>query len=57
MVYPTGDVISTYVYGMGIEKMEYSLASAVGLFKNIISLILVLSTNAIANRLGEYGLW
>lgn len=57
VVYPTGDVISTYVYRMGIEKMEYSLASAVGLFKNVISLILVISTNAIANRLGEYGLW
>jgi len=57
VVYPTADVISTYVYRMGIEKMEYSLASAVGLFKNIIALILVLSTNYIADKFGEYGLW
>lgn len=56
-VYPSADVISTYVYRMGVQKMEYSLATAVGLFKNVISLILVLATNAIANRMGEYGLW
>lgn len=54
-VYPTADVISTYVYRMGIEKMEYSLASAVGLFKNIISLILIVGTNMFARRVGEYG--
>lgn len=56
-VYPSADVISTYVYRMGIQKMEYSLASAVGLFKNVISLVLVLGTNMIAKRMGEYGLW
>lgn len=56
-VYDVGDVMSTYVYRTGLVNFEYSFATAVGLFKNIISVTLVLSTNAICKRLNEYAIW
>ncbi|WJH35465.1 ABC transporter permease subunit [Paenibacillus sp. CC-CFT747] len=56
-VYSVGDVISTYTYRSGLVQMEYSFATAVGLFKNVLALVLVLSANAIAKRINEYGLW
>lgn len=56
-VYSVGDVLSTYTYRYGLVNMEYSFATAVGLFKNVISLVMVLGANAIARRLNDYGLW
>lgn len=55
--YGVGDVISTFVYRMGIMNMQYSFTTAVDLFKNTISLILVLATNAIARKTNDYALW
>ena len=55
--YEVGDVISTFVYRMGILNMQYSFTTAVDLFKNTISFILVVVTNAIARRTSDYGLW
>ena len=56
-VYQTGDIIDTYVYRYGLGDMKYSLATAVGLFKNIIAFILVLGTNLIARRISGEGIW
>lgn len=55
--YGVGDVISTFVYRMGIQKMQYSFTTAVDLFKNGISFLLVLVTNYIARRTNDYALW
>lgn len=55
--YGVGDVISTFVYRMGIQKMQYSFTTAVDLFKNIISFILVMLTNYIARKTNDYALW
>jgi putative aldouronate transport system permease protein len=52
-VYSVGDIIDTWVYRMGLEQLNFSLASAVGLFKSAIGLVLVLTTNRIAKRWGE----
>jgi putative aldouronate transport system permease protein len=57
IVYNVGDVLSTYVYRKGILNMKYSYATAVGLFQNILALVLVFMTNQIAKRFGEYGIW
>ena len=59
MVYKTGDIIDTYVYRVGLVDMEYSFSTAVNLFKNVIGLILVLSTNFVVRRIGdgENALW
>ncbi|WP_019535798.1 ABC transporter permease [Paenibacillus ginsengihumi] len=48
-----GDVLSTYTYSEGLVRMNYSYAAAVGLFKNIVALILVLSANALARRVNR----
>lgn len=56
-VMDVGDVIGTYTYRMGIEKMDFSYATAVGLFKNTISLILVTTANFISRKLSGSSLW
>ena len=56
-VMDVGDVIGTYTYRMGIEKMNFSYATAVGLFKNVVSLILVTFTNAFSCKLSGSSLW
>ena len=55
--YAVGDVISTFVYRMGIQKMQYSFTTAVDLFKNIISFMLVVMSNYIARKTNDYALW
>lgn len=50
-VFEVADIIDTYVYRAGLISYEYSFASAVGLFKSLVGLIMVLSTNAIVRRL------
>lgn len=56
-VMSVSDVISTYVYRIGLQNAQYSLATAVGLFQGIIGLVLVLIVNKIVKKLGEGGLW
>ncbi|MBR5382485.1 MAG: sugar ABC transporter permease [Clostridia bacterium] len=51
------EIISTYVYKMGLQKGQYSLSTAVGLFNNIINFLLVISVNKAANVLTGSGLW
>lgn len=55
--YGVGDVISTFVYRMGIQNMQYSFTTAVDLFKNTISFALVMLTNWIARKTSDYVLW
>lgn len=56
-VYSVGDVLSTYVYRVGLQDLRYGFATAVELFKNVIAFGLIVITNSIARRWGEYGLW
>ncbi|MFD0867637.1 sn-glycerol-3-phosphate transport system permease protein ugpA [Chlamydia abortus] len=55
-VYPVADIIDTWVFRTGLLQLNFSLASAVGLFKSAIGLVLVLLSNKIARRWGE-GIW
>ena len=55
--YEKADVISTYVYRMGITGGNFSYATAVGLFEGIIGLILIVSANLISRKLTETSLW
>jgi putative aldouronate transport system permease protein len=56
-VYETSDIIDTYVYRYGLGKMQFSLATAVGLFKNVIGFALVIITNALSKRISDNGIW
>lgn len=51
------DVFSTYIYRQGVTKAQYSLTTAMGLFQSVVSCTLLLSTNAISNRLTGEGIW
>ncbi len=51
------EVISTYVYRLGIEGAQFSYTTAIGLFQSVINLILVFTTNKIIRSMGESGLW
>ena len=55
--YEVADVISTYVYRRGIVGGQYSFGAAVGLFNNVVNLILLFSVNTISRRLGDISLW
>lgn len=57
LIYPTADVISTYLYRVGIVSGSFSYAAAIGLFESVIGLTLVLSANAIARRVVGASLW
>ncbi len=50
------DVISTYVYRVGLEGMQFSLTSAMGMFQSVLAMILTLVTNRLAKRAGS-SLW
>jgi putative aldouronate transport system permease protein len=56
-VYDVADVISTYVYRVGIMGAQYSYTTAIGLFQSVISLVLVVTTNKITRMMGENSLW
>lgn len=56
-VYETGDIIGTYVYRMGLGKMDFSMGTAVGLFESLIALILVVSANAVAKKKLGKSIW
>ena len=52
LVMDVGDVLETYVYRYGIEQGRFSYATAVGLFKSVIGLVLILISNQIS-KIGE----
>jgi putative aldouronate transport system permease protein len=53
----TSEVISTYVYKIGIGQGQYSLATAVGLFNSVINFFLLVVVNKISRRFSENSLW
>jgi putative aldouronate transport system permease protein len=53
----SSDVISTYTYRMGLVDMNYSLATAVGLFQSVISFVFMITVNKIAKVLSDISLW
>ena len=57
LVMEFSDVISTFVYRLGIQNFQYSVAAAVGLFQSVIGLVFLLVTNYIAEKFGEQGIW
>lgn len=50
------EVISTYIYKVGLMGSQFSLTAAFGLFESLVAFVLVLTANAIARRFGN-GLW
>jgi putative aldouronate transport system permease protein len=56
-LYETADVISTYLYRVGLQSGSFSYAAAIGIFEALIGLILVLGANLVSRRLIGASLW
>jgi putative aldouronate transport system permease protein len=54
IVYQSGDIIDTFVYRIGMIDAQYGVATAVGLFKSLVSLILISSSYFLAYRFANY---
>lgn len=57
VVYESGDVIDTYVYRMGLVNNQYSIATAVGFSKSIISFVLIFLSQLLADRFAGYSIF
>lgn len=57
ITYSTADVISSYVYRVGIVQMDYSYGAAVGMFNSLINLTLILLANTVSRKINETSLW
>jgi len=54
VTYETGDIIDTFVYRLGIVNMDFSTGTAAGLFKSVISFILIVSAYVLAYKFADY---
>jgi putative aldouronate transport system permease protein len=54
VVYASGDIIDTYMYRLGIQQAQFSTGAAVGLFKSLISGVLIAASQYIARRFAGY---
>lgn len=53
-VYESGDILDTFVYRLGVLDAQYGVATAVGLFKSVVSLVLISSSYFFAYRFARY---
>ena len=51
------EIISTYVYSIGLKGAQFSYSSAIGLFNTVVNVTFVMTVNAIAKKLTDIGLW
>jgi putative aldouronate transport system permease protein len=56
-VYSVSDILDTWIYRSGVLDFQLSLASAVGLFKGVIGLVLIVTANRLAKRAAGSGLY
>ena len=57
LVISSADIIDTYVYRIGITNMQFSLGTAAGLFKSVVSLILVVISYSLAYKFADYSIF
>lgn len=55
--YETADIISSFVYRMGLGESRYGFSAAVGLFQSVINIVLLLSANAVSKKINHIGLF
>ena len=57
LTYETSDIVSTYVFRMGIESGSINFATAVGLFEGLINLVLLTCANFVSRKVANTSLW
>lgn len=56
-IYESADVLSTYLYRMGLQMNNFSYATAIGLFESVIGVVLVVTANYLSRKFTESSLW
>lgn len=56
LVKDASNVISTHVYSLGIQAARFDFATAIGLFQSVVGVILILTANQVAKKIGEEGI-
>ena len=51
------EVISTYVYKVGLQQSQYSFSTAIGLFNSLINFILLITVNTVVKRMDQTALF
>lgn len=51
------DIVDTYVYRIGLQTGEFALATAAGLFKGLVGMVLIISAHTISKKLTGKGVW
>ena len=51
------EVISTYVYKVGLEQTDFSFSTAVNIFNSVVNSAILIAANTLSNRIGKVGLW
>jgi len=54
LVYATGDIIDTWVYRVGLQNLQFSLATAVGLLKSVVGFIMITTSYGLAYKFADY---
>ncbi len=57
MVADFSEVLDTYIYRVGLQQGQYSYAAAIGLLRQLVGLILILSANTFSRKVSEYSLF
>jgi putative aldouronate transport system permease protein len=57
LVYDVSEVISTYIYRIGLEKAQYSLTTAIGLTQSVLGFLLLIGSNRLAKKTVGLGLY
>ena len=57
VTYPRSQILSTYIYNLGIGKGEFDYSAAIGLFNSLINVLLVCGANFISARMTDTSLW
>ena len=57
VVYDVGDIIQTYVYRLGMNKMDYARSTAMGLFNSIVAFILIVGANTVSRKTLHRSIW
>ncbi len=53
-VYETGDILDTFVYRIGLINLQYSLGTAVGLIKSVVSMLLIAASYKLVYKFAGY---
>ena len=54
---PVSEVISTYIYKMGLQQQRFSYSTAIGLFNNVINFIILITVNRVSKKISGMGLF